>query len=68
MQDAAHVSIVLCSSTGNLALWPNFTQSDDVATQRISGSVVALAASTHPGKNIFLLSCTMIEERFLCSA
>lgn len=49
------MSVVLCSSTGNLAVWPDFTHSDHVATHRVSGTVTALAASTLPGKSILTL-------------
>ena len=50
VQDTGRVSVVLCSSTGNLFLWPAFTQSDDVATHRVSGTVTAVAAGVDPGE------------------
>ena len=50
LQDAGHVSVVLCSRTGNLVVWPDFAQNDDVATHRISETVTALAATAFPGK------------------
>ena len=39
----------LCSGNGNLAVWPDFTGSDAVATQRIAGTVTALTAAAAPG-------------------
>ena len=50
VQDTKGVSVVLCSHTGNFFLWPDFTNSDDVATHRIMGIVTALAADVHPGE------------------
>ena len=44
------MSVVLCSRTGNLVVWPDFAQNDDVATHRISGTVTALAATAFPGE------------------
>ena len=39
------ITVLLCSEDGNLAVWPDFLSSDAVDTQRVPGTVTALAAA-----------------------
>jgi hypothetical protein len=58
---------VLCSEDGNMALWPDFCASDALLTQRISGTVTALAAAALPEMPGAFMACAATADGSLHS-
>ena len=65
---AGSITVLLCSEDGNLAIWPDWVASDAVDTQRVPGTVTALAATAHGAFLAVAATSDGALHRIECSA